>query len=39
MEEAFKKMTEEEFSFLLNPELLIVLSRIIQMCNEANEMC
>lgn len=39
MEEAFKKMTEEEFQFLLNPELYVVLSRIIQMCNEANEMC
>ena len=39
MEEAFKKMQDEEFHFLLNPEIRVSLGRMIQMCNEANELC
>ncbi len=39
MEEAFKSMQTEEFQFLMNPELQVNLARMIQMCNEANEIC
>lgn len=38
MEETFKKLQEEEFQFLMNPDLQICLARMISMCNEANEM-